>query len=120
MNNIIKGQLEKCKNVDLSHYDEKTQSYFIPKNTSIIIKENNSYIIKIKPTMLIPNIINNNWNQGIVPPFEYCKIIVNVYMKHMIQVDGIEYNNTMDTDGVLIWSGWLPLSEIEILKEVKE
>ena len=49
MNKTIREQLGKVTEADLSHYDEKTNSYFIPQKKSIKVEENNSYLIKLKP-----------------------------------------------------------------------
>lgn len=117
MNKIIQEQLNQVKDADLSHFDKSTNTYFIPRKTSIVIRENNSYIIEIGN---ISDTITNNWNQGSKPPFNCCKAIVNTYMKNMIQIDGVEYDNLNNIDGIKVWSGWLPLNDVVILKEIKE
>lgn len=115
MNKLVQEQLDKVKDADLSHFDSASNTYFIPRKTTIKIEEEKAYLINIKNTMLVPNTINTNWNNGEIPPFTKCKAMVIVYMKGMIKIQGIEVECE---DIPKVWNGWLPLSEIEVIKEL--
>jgi hypothetical protein len=39
-------------------------------------------------------------------------------MGKMIKVNGIGYDQDKDQDLDVMWSGWLPISEIKILKKI--
>jgi hypothetical protein len=47
MNKLIEKQLEQCAYADLSHYDEATNSYFIPKQHKKYFEVGKTYLLKL-------------------------------------------------------------------------
>ena len=119
MNPIIKKQLEQCKVADLSNYDNLTRTYMIPKYNQLRVVEGNSYIISLDKSLLFPNpgdVFHINWNRGSVPTVENMLVEVSKVNGKFICVDGIGYNLDSGTTTLDVWSGWLPLEKVTIVK----
>jgi len=120
MREFIKLQLKKCSYADLSHYDESTGTFLIPKYSKPKYTKNKMYIIQL-PAILVNNIntaLAANWNKGTAPQTQYLKIYVSNFMGKMIYVDSIGYDINTQQDIDIMWSGWLPTEEITQIAEI--
>ena len=127
MNNIIKQELEKCKDI-LPEFDDNTTYILIPKNNNqqenknIELEIGKYYTIQLAKYILYPPenfTLDSNWNNGIHPQSEYMLVTPIKFVGKMIQVDGCGYDfynhKTLDD----VYNGlWLPRGGIEILEEV--
>jgi len=114
MREIIKAQLEHCSYANLSNYDEKTNTYLIPKYSKPRYDLGKMYLIQV-PGSLVNNstsVLASNWNNGTSPKMPYLKIYVSQVMGKMIRVDSIAFNQETNQDTSIMWSGWLPTEEI--------
>lgn len=121
MNKIIEEQLKKCSVADLSDYDISTHTYHIHKINNIKLEVNSYYIIRLKDYILDRNassILSNNWNKGSVPMNKCMKVDVSKIMGKMIYINGIGYDYDSKEDINSVWSGWLPIQDIEILERI--
>lgn len=121
MNNITYDRLKRCTRANLGQFDKSTKSIFIPKYKEIKIEEKRCYLIKLNSTITNPSgnsVLAINWNQGRIPKNQYYKVQVLKTMASMINVMGAayDYENQKDLDEV--WTGWLPITEIKIVKEL--
>ena len=120
MNKIIEKQLKKV-NVDLSNYDEKTNTYFIKKLDNKQFEVNKCYLIELDDVLLHHNdnsVLESNWNAGKIPSYKYYIVDINKIMSNMINVAGNAYD--ISTDKVInsYWSGWFPITQIKLIKEI--
>jgi hypothetical protein len=122
MNKIIESQLKKVREADISHFDERTSSYFIPKKVDIKLEENNYYIIELNDILLKPNSslnsLINNWNNGSIPKNKWYKIDVCQKLGDMVKINGAAFDYNTKIDLLDMWSGWLPIKEIKVLEKL--
>lgn len=121
MNKLIKEQLAKLSVADISKYDADKKEFNIPRITKIKLEENSYYIIKLDDTLLNPNdaaTLSANWNQGTIPPCKYLKVDVSKILGKMIKVNGIGYDHGNNKDLDAMWSGWLPIAQIEVISKL--
>lgn len=119
MNKIIREQLSKCINADLSHYDSDKHEYFIPRKTELKLEVNSQYLIHTLPLAKDPNsVVNINWNKGQAPKDDYYKIDIEKMMAKMIYVNGLVYDKENDVDLNTFWSGWLNKESIEVIEKL--
>lgn len=119
MNPIIKKQLEQVKVADLSNYNPETRTYSIPKYNQTRILEGESYIVKLDQTLLIPNpgdSFHINWNKGILPLSDTMLIEVSKVNGKVIYVDGVGYDLDSNKTTLDVWSGWLPVEKLTVVK----
>lgn len=127
MNNIIKKELAKCKNI-LPEYDENTTYIFIPRQSTeikkeIVLQRDFYYIIRLAKYILYPPenfTLDSNWNHGIHPKSEYMIVTPIKFVGKMIQFDGCgyDYYNNKNLDDV--YNGlWLPQGGIEVIEEIR-
>ena len=113
---FILDQLASCVFATPISFDEKTNTFVIPRYSKPTYAIGKCYLIEIPRHLLSPDaLIAANWNAGRVPPAPYLKIYVSKTMGKMIYVDGITYNIESNTDLPDTWSGWLPCEEIKQL-----
>lgn len=117
-NKIILDQLSKVELADLSHFDNETNSYFIPKRCDIKIEEDCCYLIEIKESLYLNQVLAINWNNGTFPKDKYLKIDVSKIMPKMIKVVSIGYDPTLNKDLSNFWSGWLTLADISVIQKL--
>lgn len=115
---IVQDQLDKVIYADLSNYNEETKTYYIPKINQIRLQLNHSYMIKIKDSLLNNEILKSNYNSGKTPPYNCYLIDVLSILGKIIKVNGVEYDLDRNTSRNNLWSGYLSIRDIEILKEV--
>ena len=89
---LVKEQLNKVVYADLSNYDEKTNTYHIPKINQIKLQINHSYIIKIKDSLYENELLKSNYNQGRTPPYKSYLIDIVSILGKIIKVNGVEYD----------------------------
>lgn len=121
MNNRIKRELHKVLTANLPDFTDDTDTMIIPKMTQIILQPNHCYIIKVEDYIIHPYegfTLHDDWNKGIVPEDKYMKCSIINFMGKMINIDAVGYNPDTDTDTGKIWSGWLPIKSITIIKEI--
>ena len=118
INKLIEEQLNKVLDADLSHFDEASNTFFIPKKNEIKLEVDSFYLIKLKPQIFINEVLKNNWNKGSTPPGEYLKVDVCNKLGNMFKVNCIVYDNNTKQDLTVSWSGWLPADEIEVLQKL--
>lgn len=110
-------QLSKIALADLRNFDEKTNTYYIPKYNRPRFYEGKIYIIQIANELINnPNSVYiTNWNQNRVLKNKYYRIVVNRIKGNMIQFEGlaIDYENNLDLNDR--WSGWLPMEGVKQL-----
>jgi len=121
MNKLIKDELKKVNVADISRYDATKKEFNIPKITDIKLEENSYYIIKLDDSLLEPghmSTLSSNWNRGTLPPSKYLKVDVSKIMGKMIKINGIGYDQDKEQDLDVMWSGWLPIEQVEILEKI--
>lgn len=118
MNKFVQDQLSKCKDADLSNYNESENSFFIPKKTSIRLLEDSCYIIKLNDTIFSNEVLKSNWNNNTVPPHRYLKVDISKIMANMIKVNSIAYDVDTNKDLNKVWSGWLPSDQINVIEKL--
>lgn len=116
----IKEQLKKCSFADLSNYDEKSQTFFIPKYTKPTYDLNKCYLIEIADYLINnkTNLIAVNWNNSTAPAYKYLKIYVSKLLDKMIYVDTLAYDIVNNQDINNYWSGWLSIDDIKQLARI--
>ena len=120
MNNqekLIQKQLSMVQFADLSNYDEKTNTYHIPKVNKIRIKLNHSYIIEVKDSIKNNDLLRNNYNQGNEPELTTYLVDVIAILNKVIKVNAIKYNIRENKTENIYWNGYLSIRDIEIIKE---
>lgn len=114
---LIQEQLKRIQFADLSNYEEKTNTYHIPKINQIKLKINHQYIIKIKDSLYENIILRDNYNSGKNPPCKCYLVDVVLILGKIIKVNGVEYDLTLNKVLNNLWSGYLAIKDIEILEE---
>lgn len=127
MNNIIKQELEKCKDI-LPEFDDKTTYILIPKgsnyqeNKNIELEIGKYYSIRLAKYILYPPenfTLDSNWNNGVHPQSEYMLVTPIKFVGKMIQFDGCGYDFYNDKSLDDVYNGlWLPQGSIEVIEEV--
>lgn len=114
MSRIIEEQLKKCVYADLSHYDEETGIYRIPKYTKPQFLPGKCYIVRLPREILgdRTSVLATNWNNGSAPNMECCKAYVNKAMGKYIYADCLAYDWESGKELQDIWSGWLDLTTL--------
>lgn len=118
MNNILKKQLEQLG------LDPNQRVFYFPKKEGFKLTEDQCYLIKLTNDALYPNpgaAWVANWNQGNIPGYAYYKVDVNKILNDMVKVTGIAWDPSTQTDvedTECTWSGWLPVSCIQILEKI--
>ena len=116
----IKEQLKKCNFADLSNYDEKSQTFFIPTYTKPTYELNKCYLIQVADYFINNKVslIATNWNNGTAPANPYLKIFVSKVLGKMIYVDTLAYDIQLNQDINNYWSGWLSIDDIKQLARI--
>lgn len=115
---LIQEQLNKVVYADLSKYDEETHTYYIPKINQIKLQINHSYIIRVKDSLYENGLLKSNYNQGRTPPYKSYLIDIVSILGRVIKVNGVEYDLEKNRTLNNLWSGYLSIKDIEILKEM--
>lgn len=121
MNKIVKEQLKKCDTARLPPFDDNTTHLLIKKYVPVSVVENNYYLIAISNSILHPtenSLLVSNWNNGSVPKHTHYKCEVIKKLGQMIKINGLAYDMSTNLDINEMWTGWLPLDGIEIIKKL--
>lgn len=118
MNKLTEEQLHKVVVADLSNHDLSTHTYLIPKYRNIRLETDKTYIIKLDDSMMTSNLIHTNFNKGIVPKYNYLKVVVSNIAGDMIHIDGFAYNPETKEDINYLWSGWVPLKQMDVIERI--
>lgn len=121
MNKYIKKELEKVKDIVKFNYNDDDLIINIPKSSTILPKENEYYLVELNDSLFnsaTNEILASNWNNNNMPKYKYYKVDVTKIIGNMIRVNGIAFNYETQQDINSIWTGWLPISEIVILKKL--
>ena len=120
MNELIKKQLEQCVWVDLSNYDEKINTYHIPKYAKVKYEVNRMYLVKISREFVnnTNSVTACNWNNSTAPKFEYLKIYISKFNGKMAYVDSLAVNPITKQDLTEMWSGWIPVNNLTLIQEL--
>lgn len=125
MNPIIKKQLDSVQSIDLPEYNESTTHLVIQKVNKISnddINVGDCYMIEVANYIINPpeNFdLHTNWNGGIKPVYKHMKCAVTRIMGKMIKVDATYFDLNTGLDiGKEMWSGWLPLKSIKIIRRI--
>lgn len=121
MNKIIEDQLKSCKTASIPEFNDKTLKLVIKKYEEVSIKEGKYYIISLHSTLLNPNansMLSSNWNGGSVPNHTHYKCEVTKVLGKMIKITGLAYDFTNKVDLDMMWTGWLPVEQLEILQQL--
>jgi len=116
----IQDQLNKTQYTDLSNFDEKTNTFIIPKYTKPVYETKKCYLVQLNSSILNnPNsYVAANMNNGRFPTDEYLKIYVNNVSGKFIYVNGLVYDIINKKDLLKMWSGWLPIDEITMISKM--
>lgn len=111
---IVETQLKKCSYADLSHFDNTTGVFNIPKYSKPKFDIGKMYIIQVANELVDNNssVIATNWNSGTSPKSQFLKIYVSKMVGKMIYVDSLVFNIDTKSDTNITWSGWLPTEQI--------
>ena len=111
---ILETQLKKCSYADLSHFDNTTGVFNIPKYSKPKFDIGKMYIIQVANELVDNNssVIATNWNSGTSPKSQFLKIYVSKMVGKMIYVDSLVFNIDTKSDTNITWSGWLPTEQI--------
>jgi len=114
MRELIKKQLAQVSFADLSHYDETTGVFNIPKYSKPKFDIGKMYIIQVQNDLVNNNssVIAANWNNGTSPKSNILKIYVSKMIGKMLYVDSLVFNMETKSDTNILWSGWLPVEQI--------
>ena len=91
---IVETQLKKCSYADLSHFDNTTGVFNIPKYSKPKFDIGKMYIIQVANELVDNNssVIATNWNSGTSPKSPFLKIYVSKMVGKMIYVDSLVFN----------------------------
>lgn len=121
MNKLIKNELNKVSVADLSNFNKERNEFIIPRIKTIRLEENSYYIIKLDSSLLSRDdmsTLSSNWNQGSIPPHKYLKVDVSKVLGKMVKVNAIAYDYEKQQDLDTMWSGWLPVAQIEVITKL--
>ena len=114
MREYIKNQLKQVAYADLSHYDETTGVFTIPKYSKPIFTIGKMYIVQLANELVNNNgsVIAVNWNNGTSPQGNILKVYISKMVGKMVYVDSLVFNMETMSDTNILWSGWLPTEQL--------
>ena len=121
MRELTYRQLQKCVNIDTSKIDKDSTKIILSRKTDVPILEGKCYIIQLDESLLNmsqSDILVCNWNAGSVPGNNSYKCEVTKRMANMIKINGLAYNLEQDLDLNRMWTGWLPVDKVKVIKEI--
>lgn len=117
MNKLVQEQLNKVQIADLSNYNKDTNEFIIKKRVDIKLEVNNCYIIEVSDAWRMNKLLANNLNKGIMLEHSCIKAVISQIAGKMIYVSAIGFDKMSNSDIPYFWEGWIPLSEISILRK---
>lgn len=121
MNSIISKQLNQLKVAKIDRQDENNNTFYFKKINNNKIKIDSCYLIKLPKALRDVSICDSflyNLNKGNLPKHEFMKIDVIAFKSSYAQVNGVYYDNINNKNLSEVWSGWLPINQIDIVKEL--
>ncbi len=115
MRDYVKKQLLSLELAIPSSYDEKTNTYFIPRYTKPIYKVGKSYLVKLPDNYIS---LMQGWGNKNYPKSNYLKIIVKNTLGKSINVDALEIDPQSLLDTERLWFGYLNTDYIEQIKKI--
>ena len=117
---IVKEQLDKCTFADLSDYNPNTRTYHIPRYVKPNYAVGKSYLVRLDNSIVnnSNSVLAANWNNGKSPSYNYYKIYVSKALGKMISIDGLAFDIEANKDMMDMWSGWLNVDNITLIKEL--
>jgi len=114
MRDLVRRELAKVAYADLTHYDEETGIFTIPKYSKPRFELTKMYIVQVANEVVNNNrsVLASNWNNGTSPKSTYLKIYVSKMIGKMIYVDSLVFNMETKSDTSILWSGWLPVDQL--------
>lgn len=118
---LIESELAKVSVATVGPYDAESRTYFIPKHVDLSLEADNCYLIKVSEAVVAPkgnDMLSSNWNNGTHPACRFMKVDVTKLLGTMAQVNGVYYDNDAKADLNGMWSGWIPVDQIEIISKL--
>lgn len=112
----IKKELDKVEVADLSHYDEASHTFFIPRRKDIKLEVDKTYLIHLLPSFYTNSTLKINWNQNTVPQYPFLVVEVSKIMAKMFKGIAVGYDADKNEYASYHWEGWFNLDNIEILQ----
>ena len=120
MRELIKQQLQNCSYANLNNFDFETCTFRIPKYCKPQFILGNMYLVQVSNAIVnnTSSVIASNYNNGTAPTFAYLKIFVSKSLGRLIYVDSLGFDPQTKQDINVMWSGWLPTEELNIISQV--
>lgn len=115
---LVQKELGKVIYADLSNYDEKTNTYHIPKVNMIKCDVGGCYLVHIKDSFFNDRLLRSNYNKGSQPTFEVCLIDVLSSLGKLIKVNMAEYDEVNNRILSGKWSGYIARNQLEIVRKL--
>lgn len=111
---IVEMQLKQVAYADLSHYNEATGVFDIPKYSKPKFDVGKMYVVQVDNELVdnVTSVIAANWNNGTAPHGNILKIYISKMAGKMIYVDSLVFDMATKSDTSIIWSGWLPTERL--------
>lgn len=121
MNKFIEKQLKNLQNKNINfEYNKESNIIQFKKYVEPDYKKGHVYIVKLDKILLdSTSVLSINFNKSTSPKFEYLKIEIENIINTMIQVNSLGYDIENHRDIDILWSGWLPTTQIHLIEEVK-
>lgn len=124
INPLIKQQLKYCRIAQIPNYAETDGGITIERVNSvseICLHEGGFYLIELADYIIHPYDgfdLHVNWNNNIVPSDKYMKCECIKIMGNMIKINGVGFDYDRGIDLNSVWSGWVPIKSMRIIKEI--
>lgn len=122
---FVKEELKKCKYAKVSELlnneDNNITQIKIEKLKEICLEENKYYLIQLSDYVTNPSTnstLSSNWNNNTYPKYSYWKVEISKIMANMVKINGVAFDYQKGTDINELWSGWVPIDSIFIIKEL--
>lgn len=116
----ISDQLNKTTYCDFSNGYYTNDGYLvlnIPRYAKPTFDQGKSYAVRLDDSIMTKDCsLATNWNHGYAPIARELNIYVEKFMAGMIYVDATRYNPSHDFIPQDMWSGWLPINNLTLIK----
>lgn len=125
MNKLIKMQLEKVTRLKLPIITDDLTKICISKMDVKIPPKfavDKYFVISMDSDLLTSEgglSLAEKWNFNTFPPSKYMLVIVLQILGSMLKIEGVEYDPLTGENKRDPWTGWLPLSQVKIEKELE-
>lgn len=115
---IVQQQLNSVNFADLSHYDETTGVFTIPKYSKPRYDVGKTYLVQVAAELVdnANSVLATNWNNCTAPKGAFLKAYVSKTSGKMIYVDSLVFDMAAKKDTSAMWSGWLPTDRLTQLE----